>query len=78
MVSQHGNALQQAVLDQEIAKASYMPDIDASLMDVLMKDTKISDAMTLQMKGTYMAGISQSKKVAAGFPVAIFSLVCRA
>ena len=65
-IRKQGNALQQAVLDQEIAKASYMPDIDASLMDVLMKDTKISDAMTLQMKGTYMAGISLTLPVYTG------------
>lgn len=65
-IRKQGNALQQAVLDQEIAKASYMPDIDASLMDVLMKDTKISDAMTLQMKGTYMAGISLTLPIYTG------------
>lgn len=65
-IKRQNNALQQALLDQKIAKASYFPDIDASLMDALMKDTKISDAMTLQMKGTYMAGISLTLPIYTG------------
>ena len=65
-IRKQNNALQQAMLDEKIAKASYMPDIDASLMDVLVKDSKISDAMTLQMKGTYMAGISLTLPIYTG------------
>lgn len=65
-IKKQNNALQQAMLDEEIAKASYMPDIDGSVMSVLMKDTKISDAMTLQMKGTYMAGISLTLPIYIG------------
>lgn len=70
-IKRQNNALQQALLDQKIAKASYFPDIDASLMDALMKDTKISDAMTLQMKGTYMAGISLTLPIYTGGQITI-------
>lgn len=57
-VQKQQNALQQALLDKEIAFAHYLPDIDASIISVLMKDTKITDGMYLQMTGTYMAGLS--------------------
>jgi len=57
-VKKQQNALQQALLDKKTAFASYLPDIDGSVLAVLMKDTKITDAMSLQMRGTYMAGIS--------------------
>lgn len=57
-VQKQQHALQQALLDKQIAFASYLPDIDASLISVLMKDTKITDGMSLQMTGTYIAGVS--------------------
>jgi len=57
-VQKQQNALQQALLDKQIAFASYFPDLDASVISVLMKDTKISDLMSLQMTGTYIAGVS--------------------
>ncbi len=57
-VQKQQNALQQALLDKQIAFAHHLPDIDASLISVLMKDTKITDEMYLQMTGTYMAGLS--------------------
>lgn len=57
-VQKQQHALQQALLDKQIAFASYLPDIDASLISVLMKDTKITDGMSLQMMGTYIAGVS--------------------
>ena len=57
-VQKQQNALQQALLNKEIAFAGYLPDIDASLISVLMKDTKITDGMSLQMTGTYIAGVS--------------------
>ena len=57
-VQKQQNALQQALLDKEIAFAHYLPDIDASIISVLMKDTKFTDGMYLQMTGTYMAGLS--------------------
>lgn len=57
-VKKQQNALQKALLDKKTAFASYLPDIDGSVLAVLMKDTKITDAMSLQMRGTYMAGIS--------------------
>lgn len=60
------NALQQALLDKKTAFASYLPDFDGSVMAVLMQDTKITDAMSLQMKGTYMAGISLTMPIYTG------------
>ncbi len=57
-VQKQQNALQQALLDKQIAFANYLPEIDASVMSVLMKDTKILDGMYLQMTGTTMAGLS--------------------
>ena len=60
------NALHQAMLDKDIARASYFPDIDATVMDVFTKDNKLSETSKLQMKGTYMAGISLSLPIYAG------------
>ena len=60
------NVLHQAMLDKDIARASYFPDIDATVMDVFTKDNKLSETSKLQMKGTYMAGISLSLPIYAG------------
>ena len=57
-IQKQKNNLQQALLDKQIAFASYLPDLDGSVISVLMKDTKITDEMSLQMRGTYMAGVS--------------------
>ena len=57
-VQKQQNALQQALLDKQIAFAHHLPDLDGSVISVLMKDTKISDVMSLQMTGTYIAGLS--------------------
>ena len=65
-VKKQQNILKQALLDKEIAFAHYLPDIDGSVMSVLMKDTKITDGMSLQMRGTYMAGISLTLPIYAG------------
>ena len=46
-IQKQQNALQQALLDKQIAFAHHLPDIDASLISVLMKDTKITDEMYL-------------------------------
>ena len=57
-VQKQQNALQQALLDKQIAFAHHLPDLDGSVISVLMKDTKITDGMNLQMRGTYIAGLS--------------------
>ena len=57
-IQKQQNALQQALLDKQIAFAHHLPDLDGSVISVLMKDTKITDGMNLQMRGTYIAGLS--------------------
>lgn len=65
-MQKQNNSLHQSILDKSIARASYLPDIDATVMDVVMKDNKLSETSKLQMKGTYMAGISLSLPIYAG------------
>ncbi|MBR3655780.1 MAG: TolC family protein [Prevotella sp.] len=65
-VQKQQNALQQALLDKQIAFASYLPDLDGSVISVLMKDTKITDEMSLQIRGTYMAGLSLTMPLYVG------------
>lgn len=65
-VQKQQNALQQALLDKQIAFAHHLPDLDGSVISVLMKDTKISDMMSLQMTGTYIAGLSLTLPLYAG------------
>ncbi|MBR2151380.1 MAG: TolC family protein [Prevotella sp.] len=65
-IQKQQNALQQALLDKQIAFAHHLPDIDASLISVLMKDTKITEGMDLQMAGTYIAGLSLTLPLYAG------------
>ena len=57
-IQKQQNALQQALLDKQIAFAHHLPDLDGSVISVLMKDTKITEGMDLQMTGTYIAGLS--------------------
>lgn len=65
-IQKQQNNLQQALLDKQIAFASYLPDLDGSVISVLMKDTKITDEMSLQMRGTYMAGLSLTMPLYVG------------
>lgn len=65
-IQKQQNNLQQALLDKQIAFTSYLPDLDGSVISVLMKDTKITDEMSLQMRGTYMAGLSLTMPLYVG------------
>lgn len=65
-IQKQQNALQQALLDKQIAFAHHLPDLDGSAISVLMKDTKITEGMDLQMAGTYIAGLSLTLPLYAG------------
>lgn len=65
-IQKQQNALQQALLDKQIAFAHHLPDLDGSVISVLMKDTKITEGMDLQMTGTYIAGLSLTLPLYAG------------
>ena len=65
-IQKQQNALQQALLDKQIAFAHHLPDLDGSVISVLMKDTKITDGMNLQMRGTYVAGLSLTLPIYVG------------
>ena len=59
------NAVRQAALDRQIAFANYLPQIDGQAMGVYAKDMDMM-GMTLQMRGTYMAGITLMQPLYAG------------
>lgn len=65
-IQKQQNVLQQALLDKQIAFAHHLPDLDGSVISVLMKDTKITEGMDLQMTGTYIAGLSLTLPLYAG------------
>lgn len=51
------NSVSQAKLDRQIAFAQYLPKVDASLTGIYTKDHDII-GLSLQMRGTYLAGIN--------------------
>lgn len=57
-----GNAVDKAKLDRQIAFAQYLPKVDGSFTMVHMKNIDILDqdflGLSLQTRGTYLAGIS--------------------
>ncbi len=59
------NAVRQAELDRQIAFANYLPKLDGSLMGLYTKDQDIMN-MTLQMRGTYLAGLNLTQPLYAG------------
>ena len=59
------NAVRQAELDRKIAFTGYLPKLDGQLMGVYMKDTEMM-GMTLQMQGTYMAGLTLTQPLYVG------------
>lgn len=59
------NATRQAELDRQIAFAQYLPQVDGSLTTVFMEDQDII-GMTLQVRGTYMAGLSITQPIYVG------------
>lgn len=59
------NSYQQAKLDKEIAAAAFLPELSGSLMGVYRKDTDLM-GMELQMRGTYLAGLTLNQPIFAG------------
>ena len=65
-----GNAVEKAKLDRQIAFAQYLPKVDGSFTMVHMKNIDILDqeflGLSLQTRGTYLAGISVTQPLYAG------------
>ena len=59
------NAVEKAKLDRQIAFAQYLPKVDGSLTGIHMKDQDII-GMSLQTRGTYLAGINVTLPLYAG------------
>lgn len=59
------NSYQKAKLDKEIAFASYLPELEGSLTGIYRKDMELMGA-ELQMRGTYLAGITLNQPIFAG------------
>lgn len=59
------NAVEKAKLDRQIAFAQYLPKVDGSLTGIHMKDQDII-GMSLQTRGTYLAGINVTQPLYAG------------
>lgn len=61
------NKLTQSNLDKGIATTAYLPKIDGSASALYMTpNSKVGDAMELQMKGVYLAGFSLVQPIFAG------------
>lgn len=64
------NAVEKAKLDRQIAFAQYLPKVDGSFTMVHMKNIDLLDhdflGLSLQTRGTYLAGISVTMPLYAG------------
>ena len=60
------NALLQAEMDKQIAFASYLPQLDGSLMGVYGKDIDMMGMSTIQMHGMWMAGLTLTQPLYVG------------
>ena len=64
------NAVKKATLDRQIAFAQYLPKVDGSLTLVHTKNIDLLDqdflGLSLQTRGTYLAGISLTQPLYAG------------
>ncbi len=61
-----GNTLKQAGLDRKIANTAYLPKFEASATGMYMLPDMDMMGMEMQMRGTYMAGISLIQPIYAG------------
>lgn len=59
------NAVEKARLNRQIAFAQYLPKVDGSLTGIHMKDQDVI-GMSLQTRGTYLAGINVTLPLYAG------------
>ena len=60
------NALLQAEMDKQIAFASYLPQLDGSLMGIYGKDIDMMGMSTIQMHGMWMAGLTLTQPLYVG------------
>ena len=60
------NALRQAELDRGIARAAFLPKLDATATGVYMFPDMDMGGTELRMRGTYMAGINLTQPLYAG------------
>lgn len=60
------NALLLAEMDKQIAFASYLPQLDGSLMGVYGKDIDLMGMSTIQMHGMWMAGLTLTQPLYVG------------
>ncbi|MCH5227841.1 MAG: TolC family protein [Muribaculaceae bacterium] len=64
------NRVTQSNLDRGIAKTAYLPKIDGSATALyLTPNSKVGDAMELQMKGVYLAGFSLTQPIFTGLKI---------
>lgn len=59
------NSYQKAKLDKEIAFAAYLPELEGSLTSLYRKDVDMMGS-ELQMRGTYLAGITLNQPIFTG------------
>lgn len=64
-IKKSANSYRQAKLDKEIAFAAYLPELEGSLTSIYRKDMDMMGA-ELQMRGTYLAGITLNQPIFAG------------
>ena len=64
-IKKASNSYEKAKLDKEIAFAAYLPELDGSLTSIFRKDMELMGA-ELQMRGTYLAGITLNQPIYAG------------
>lgn len=61
------NRVEQSKMDRAVARAAYFPKIDGSATALyLSPNSKVGDAMELQMKGLYLAGFTLTQPIFAG------------
>lgn len=65
-IQKSDNALKQAELDRKIASAAMLPSLDGSVTGVYLLPDMDMMGSELQMRGTYMAGISLTQPLYAG------------
>lgn len=67
-VARARNGVEQARLQRDVARTAWLPDFKGSAtMGWMLPDTKMEDmAMTLRMRGVYMAGINLTQPIFAG------------
>lgn len=72
------NKVVQAGLDRSIARTAYLPKLDGSVSALYMTpNSTMGDAMELQMRGVYMAGLSLVQPVYTGSKITTANKLAR-